>query len=123
MASSTGSSSTGGATRRDRQQNIDARLVESGIVHLEPVDTPAEPCTRPESVLSVPGKTTARVRLHTTANRPTNVVFQRFGAVATPIGELGPNQAAVLELPALITDKPWGIGAPGACIETLGPAR
>ena len=93
-----------------RPRDVDARLVELADIQLTPVKNPPEPCTEPNSLAYAAKQ--ARVRVQTGAT-PTTVVLLRFGGQPTPIGDLGPNQTAIMTLPGLVSDRPWAIGAPG----------
>ena len=74
----------------------------------------------PAELVGVRGRA-ARVRVQTGAT-PTTVVLVRFGAGPTRIGDLGPNQTAIMTLPGLVSDRAWAVGAPGACVVNLTPA-
>ena len=79
-----------------RPRDVDARLVELADIQLAPVKNPAEPCTEPNSLAYAAKQ--ARVRVQTGAT-PTTVVLVRFGTGPTRIGDLGPNQTAIMTLP------------------------
>ena len=79
-----------------RPRDVDARLVELADIQLTPVKNPPEPCTEPNSLAYAANQ--ARVRVQTGAT-PTTVVLVRFGTGPTRIGDLGPNQTAVMTLP------------------------
>ena len=103
-----------------RPRDVDARLVELADIRLVPVKSPAEPCTAPNSLAYASGA--ARVRVQTGAT-PTTVVLVRFGTGPTRIGDLGPNQTAVMTLPGLVSDRPWAVGAPSACVSLVNGSR
>ena len=46
----------------------------------------------------------------------------RFGTQPTRVGDLGPNQTAIMILPELVSDRAWAVGAPGACVSLVNGA-
>ncbi len=79
-----------------RPRDVDARLVELADIRLVPVKNPAEPCTEPNSLAYAAKRRGCECRR---ARRPRPSCWYGSATGPTRIGDLGPNQTAIMTLP------------------------